>query len=133
VVHGAEITLFQGPPRPETWKTFYETFFRTHGGQQIGTWTEQANRWQGRFLWPVWNHCQNSGASRPGQDDTLHGVRSPNGVSRSDSALPQANTDASPSNKGTLRANKIVEIYFGPETPDTWNGLIWIWAEQPGR
>ncbi len=92
VIQGGWITFFQGPPRPETWKLFYETFFRTHGGQQIGPWIQQANRWQGRFQW---------------------------------------DTETPPASSPHSRSKKIVEIYFGPDTSDTWNGLIWIWAQGP--
>ncbi|MCS7306397.1 MAG: hypothetical protein NZ602_14975 [Thermoguttaceae bacterium] len=90
VVRGPRLILFRGPPRPETWKSFYETFFRTHGGQQLGCWVQLANRWRGRFQW-----------------------------------LSQTQTAGSKSSESP----KIVEIYFGPDTSDTWNGLIWIWAQ----
>ncbi|HOM17202.1 MAG TPA: hypothetical protein PLQ00_07730 [Thermoguttaceae bacterium] len=57
LIQGPALTLFRGPPRPETWKSFYETYFRTHGGRQLGVWQQQGVRWRSRFLWP--------GASEP--------------------------------------------------------------------
>jgi len=51
VPQGGGVILFQGPPRPETWKSFYETYFRTHGGRQVAPWQQDGVRWKGRFLW----------------------------------------------------------------------------------
>lgn len=51
VPQGGQITLFGGPPRPETWKNFYQTYFLTHGGTLRTPWQQEGSRWRAQFLW----------------------------------------------------------------------------------
>lgn len=51
VLQGGGVILFRGPPRPETWKGFYESYFRAEGGKQLEPWHQEAGRWRARFLW----------------------------------------------------------------------------------
>lgn len=53
VAGGGAMVAFEGPQRPETWKSFYDRWFARHNWRAAGQWRNYGSAWYLRFVDPT--------------------------------------------------------------------------------